>query len=247
MIITTVLLITGSLLVLKPKEALSKDAIDAIKNQPVQKISRHEKIAGVILIAVFIMFLSSGFHGIPDAAVCMAAVFAFFLFGVLEPNDFNAGVNWDLIIFIAMALSLGSILNDTGISPWLAGIVVPALAPIAVNPWVFVFSIMIFLFLWRFFDVALLIPTMGILAPILPSIQEAYQISPLVWLTVFVMAANCFFMAYQNMWAMMSRSIAGEMIWDNKHLSIYGIIYSIACLLALTVVIPKWINAGLFG
>ncbi|MDR0489801.1 MAG: anion permease, partial [Oscillospiraceae bacterium] len=245
--ITTVLLIAGSLFILKPKEKLSKDAIDAIKKQTVSKLSRHEIIAGVILIAVFILFLTNRFHGLPDAAVCLAAVFVFFLSGVLESKDFNTGVNWDLIVFIAMALSFSAIFTETGISGWLAGIVVPALAPIAVNPFLFMFCVMAFVFLWRFFDVALFIPTIAILVPILPSIQEAYKISPLVWLFVFVMAGNSFVMAYQNMWAMMSRSIAGERAFTHKHLGIYGVIYFAASFIALLVAIPVWINSGLFG
>jgi di/tricarboxylate transporter len=193
------------------------------------------------------MFLTNRLHGLPDAAVCLAAVFLFFLSGVLETKDFNTGVNWDLIVFIAMALSFSAIFNETGISGWLAGIVVPAHAPLAGNTYLFMFSLMMFVFLWRFFDVALFIPTIAILVPILPSIQEAYNISPLVWLFVFVMAGNSFVMAYQNMWAMMSRSIAGDRAFTNKHLGIYGVIYFAACFIALLAAIPIWINAGLFG
>jgi anion transporter len=246
-VITTILLIAGSLIVLKPKEKLSKDAIYTIKNESVQKISRQEITAGIILVVVFTMFLTNGFHGLPDAAVCLAAVFAFFLFGVLETKDFNIGVNWDLIIFIAMALSFSAIFKENGISDWLAGVIIPALEPIAGNPWLFMFGTMIFMFLWRFFDVALFIPTIAIIAPLLPDIQEAYQISPLVWVAIFVMAANCFFMTYQNMWAMMSRSIAGDRTFTNKHLGIYGIIYFEACMISLAAAIPMWISNGLFG
>ena len=152
-----------------------------------------------------------------------------------------------MIVFIAIALSFSAIFTETGISGWLAGIVVPALAPIAGNPFLFMFCVMLFVFLWRFFDVALFIPTIAILVPILPSVQEAYNISPLVWLFVFVMAGNSFVMAYQNMWAMMSRSIAGDRTFTNKHLGIYGLLYFAACFIALVVAIPMWINAGLFG
>ena len=245
--ITTVLLVVGSLIVLKPKDKLSKDAIDGIKNQPREKMNRHEIIAGLILVAVFIMFLTNKLHGLPDAAVCLGAVFLFFLSGVLETKDFNTGVNWDLIVFIAIALSFSAIFNETGISQWLAGIVVPALAPIAGNPYLFMFCVMVFVFLWRFFDVALFIPTIAILVPILPSIQEAYGISPLVWVFVFVMAGNSFVMAYQNMWAMMSRSIAGDRAFTHNHLGIYGVLYFASCFVALIVAIPMWTNAGLFG
>ena len=247
MLIVTALVAAGSLIVLKPDEPISKDVINAIKEQSSQKMDRNEIMSAIILTAVFLMFLNSGFHRIQGAAICLAAVFALFLFGVLEPKDFNAGVNWDLVIFIGMALSLGAIFTATGISQWLAGIVVPALAPIAGNPWIFMFSIMIFMFLWRFVDVATFIPTMAIMIPILPDIQAAYQISPLVWVAIFVMAQNAFFMAYQNIWAMMSRSISGERACSNKHLGIYGVLYFIACLLSMTAAIPMWIRAGLFG
>ncbi|MCL2336894.1 MAG: SLC13 family permease [Firmicutes bacterium] len=249
MILTTILSIVGSLLVLKPKEKLPADAIDEIKKQPKEKMTRHEIITGLILLIVFIMFITSRIHHIPDAAVCLAAVFLFFLFGVLEPKDFNLGVSWDLVVLIAMSLSLSAIFTETGISAGLATIVIPALAPIATNPWLFMFTIMIFVFLWRFFDVAAMVPTMAILVPILPAIQKAYHISPLVWLAVFVMAANSFFMAYQNMWAIMTKSIAdaGDREWKDSHLGIYGTIYFVSCMISLLVAIPLWINAGLFG
>jgi len=245
--VTTALVIAGSLVFLKPKEKLSADAIDAIKSEPVQRVTRHEIVAGVILIMVFTMFLTNRLHGLPDAAVCLAAVFLFFLSGVLDGKDFNTGVNWDLIVFIAIALGFGAILTETGISGWLAGIIVRALAPVAGNPFLFMFCVMAFVFLWRFFDIALFIPTIAILVPVLPSIREAYGISPLVWLFVFVMAGNSFVMAYQNMWAMMSRSIAGERAFTNGHLGVYGVIYFAASFIALLVAVPMWISAGLFG
>ena len=247
MIITTVIVIAGSLIVMKPKDTISKNAISTIKKQPHQKMRKPEIITAVVLVAVFLLMLTGRVHGLPDAAVCLFAVFVFFLTGVLEAKDFNAGVNWDLIVFFSMAYSLGTIFTETGISDWLAGIVVPAIAPIAGSPWLFMFGVTIFMFLWRFFDAALLVPTIAIMAPILPAIHEAYQISPLVWLAVFVMAANCFFLAYQNLWAVMSRSIAGDRAWENKHLGTYGILYFVACLISLTAAIPMWISAGLFG
>ena len=245
--VTTILLIAGSLIFLKPKEKLSEDAIDAIKNESSHKVGKHEIITGIILVAVFTLFLTNKIHKLPDAAVCLAAVFLFFLSGVLDTKDFNTGINWDLVVFLAMALSFSAIFTETGISQWLAGIVAPALAPITGNPYLFMFSIMIFVYLWRFFDVALFIPTIAILVPILPSIQEMYSISPLVWLFIFVMGGNSFVMAYQNMWAMMSRSVAGDRAFTNKHLGVYGIIYFAASFVALLVSIPIWKNAGLFG
>jgi len=247
MMITTVLLVIGSLIVLKPKEKLSKEVINSIKQQPLPKIARRELTAAIVLTLVFLMFLTNRFHGIPDTAVCLAAVFAFFVFGVLESKDFNSGVNWDMVVFIGMAISLGAFFIETGISQWLAGIVIPALQPIASNPWIFMFIIMTVMFMWRFVDVATFIPTIAILVPILPAVQEAFNISPLVWLAIFIMPSNAFFMAYQNIWAMMSKTVAEDRAFTNNHLGTYGILYFVACMITLGVAIPMWISSGYFG
>jgi hypothetical protein len=61
------------------------------------------------------------------------------------------------------------------------------------------------------------------------------------------MAGSTFFMAYHHPWAMMSKSMAGERAFSSKHLSIYGIIYFAACMIAIIISIPMWVNAGLFG
>jgi hypothetical protein len=247
MLIVTVLIAVCSLFLLKPKEPISQEVIDDVKSQPVPKINRQELTTATILIAVFVMFLTSNFHGIPDAAVCLAAVVLFFITGVLEPKDFNVGVNWDLVVFIGMAIGLGAIFTATGISQWLSGIVVPALAPITGNPWLFMFSILPIMFLWRFVDVAIFIPTMAIIIPIIPDIQAAYQIHPLIWVSILVMAHNAFFMAYQNIWAVMSRAMAGDRAWDNKHMSVYGTMYFAACLISLFAAVPLWISLGFFS
>jgi len=245
--LVTVIVAVGGLFLLNPKEKIPATVAAAIKNYPLGKMTKQEIIASIILGCVFVMFMTSRFHGIPDVAVCLAAAFGFFLFKLLEPSDFNAGVNWDLVVFIGIAISLGAIFVETGISEWLAGIVVPAMRPIGGNPWVFMFGAVIFMFAWRFFDIAIFIPTMAIVIPIIPAIQEAYGIGPLAWLPILIMAHNAFFMAYQNIWAVMSRTIARERAWDNRHMSAYGVLYFVACLVAVAVSMPLWIGLGMFG
>jgi di/tricarboxylate transporter len=244
---STALLVAGSLALLAPKEPLPQEALDAIKAQAGDKIGRDEAVTAIVLVAVFAGFLTSRLHGVPDAALCLAAVFTLFAAGVLTPTDFNTGINWELVFFIAMALGLGPVFAESGVSQWLASIVVPVIAIIAANPWLFAFTMLAALFAWRFLDVAMFIPTIAIMVPILPAIQDAYHVNPLVWLPILVMAANCFFMAYQNLWAMMGRSIAGDRAWPASHMAAYGLLYFASCLLTMLAAVPMWMNAGLFG
>lgn len=246
-IIATILLVVGGLLILKPEEKISSEVIEAVKKQSMGKMGKNEIISAVILMAVFGLSLTSSLHGFSTAIICIFAMLCFFVFGVLETNDFNSAANWNLIVFIAMAFSLGPVFSATGISEWLSGIVIPALEPIAGNPWLFVFAVTSFMFIWSLVDVAMFLPTISIMVPILPRIHEAYQINPLVWIAIFILAGNAFFLAYQNMWAAMSSSIAEDRAWTNKHQGIYGLLYFAVCLLALVVAIPMWINAGLFS
>lgn len=243
--VVSVLLLIGGYFVLKPEKPLSKDAAKELKNTKPEPMSRDEKATGIILVGVFLLFVTNSFHGIPDAAVCMFALVLFFVFKVMTVQELSSGISWDLVVFLGMALGLGAVFSVTGIAEWIAGIIVPALAPIAGNPWVFVFVITIVMFAWRFVDIAILIPTMAILVPTLPAIAAAYGFDPLIWILIFVMAGNAMFMAYQNMWALMSQSISGERAWTAAHLGKYGILYFVACMVGLAVAAAMFSASGL--
>ncbi|MCL2070280.1 MAG: SLC13 family permease [Treponema sp.] len=240
----SLLMLVISYFVLRPEDKIS--AVASLQTGEDTKLSAQAKTAGVILLIVFAMFISSGLHGLPTAAICLAAVIAFFALKILTTEDIGTGISWDMVIFVAMALSINSIFTATGISSWLSGIIIPAIGPIAGDPMLFTLFMLAILFAWRFFDIALFIPTMAILVPVLPSIQEAYGINPLLWLPLFIMAANCFFMNYQNMWAMMGSSMAGERSWTQKHLAAYGTIYFVVCVIVVALMIPLWNSLGVF-
>lgn len=244
--IVTLLLIVGGYFVLKPSQPLATEAINTLRKQKAEPMNKEEKVTGIILLAVFLLFITERIHGLPSAATCMLALVFFFIFKVMTAPEFSSGINWDLVVFIGMALSLGAVFSVTGVSEWIAGIIVPAIEPIAQNPWLFMFAMTIIMFAWRFVDIAILIPTMAILTPVLPAISTAYGISPLVWALIYVMAGNSMFMAYQNMWALMSQSISGERAWTQRHLSKYGTVYFAACIIALFVAIPIYSKLGLF-
>jgi anion transporter len=243
--VTAVLLILGGFLVLRPGKGQEPLVLQEPEKEKQQGWTRDEKIGGLILCLAFLFFLTKNLHGIPDAAVCMFAVVLFFVFGILEPGDLGKGISWDLVLFIGFSLSLGSVFEETGISAWLSAGITGALEPISHNPWVFVYALLVILFLWHFVDVAMFIPTMALLMPVLPAVYEAYHVHPLIWITLFVMAGNSFFLPYQNMWVLMSESIAGERKWRDKDRFAYGWIYFAACLCGLLAAVPPWQQMGL--
>jgi anion transporter len=246
--IISVLLIIGGYFVFRPEKeiAVSKEIFED-EYAKMGPMSKNEKAAGIVLFLCFALFATSQIHQIPDPAICLGCLFALTAAGVIKTQDLSGGISWDLVIFIGSAMGLGTIFVDTGVSKWLASVLVPAMAPISRNCWIFVFGIFFVILLWRFFDIATLIPTMAILVPILPQLATAYGISPIVWTAIFLMTGNCFFMSYTNMFALVGESILGDKGWRPKQMSRYGLVYFAVCIITLLIIIPYWNSLGLFG
>ncbi len=242
-----ILLIIFGWFILKPKHAIAISEEDFQREfSQLPPLSRDEIITGIVLVVAFAFFVTSSWHHINDAAICLGAFFLLAAAGIIKKNDIGPGITWDLVIFIGASIGLGAICKSTGISAWMSGIIIPALKPIAGNPYLFTFCMTVFLFAWRFVDVARFLPTMAILVPILPDIQQVYGISPLVWVPLFAIAINSFIMSYTNIWALQSESMVHEKIWTPSHMAKFGLIHFASSLIALMIAVPYWISIGMF-
>ncbi len=247
-LVLTVLLIVGGYFALKPNQpiALEKEYFKE-EYKKLGSFNRDEIISAIILVGCFVMFFTNRIHGIPDGATVLAGLFLLTITGVIKGSEIGTGISWDLIMFIGVAMSIGGVFGVTGVSQWLVGVLVPVIAPLTTSPWLFCYSLILLFFVLRFFDVAVFIPTMAILIPILPEISKSFDINPVVWVALFIMGANCFFLNYTNMFAMVAESIAKERSWTSWQMSKYGIVYGLACLITLAIAVPYWISIGMFG
>jgi len=245
--IATLLTLIAGLLVFKPKEPLSEDAVIAIKSAKPGHITCDEIVTAAILIMSFALFFTGSLHHIPSTAVCLGATFLLFAFGIIKPPDIGTGISWDLMVFLGCALGLSSICAATGIIDWLSGIIVPAVGSITASPYLFVAVLAAIFFAWHFIDIATFIPTLTLIPPILPAIQSAYGISPMIFVPILDLACCAYFMGYLNPWALMGQSVAKERSWTAGHLAIHGSIFFAASVIALLVMTPFWVSGGLFG
>ena len=244
--LTALIVIIMGYMLLKPAED-----IGISKQQFVEEYSKlgpwtlHEKLSAAILIAAFVFFATNQIHHIPDAAVGLVALFLLSVCGIINGKEISSGINWDLVIFIGIAMGLAPIFGSSGVSAWLNSVLIPIVQPFTGNMWVFVFGMAFILFAWRFIDVAILIPTMAILIPVLPRLLTTFNINPMVWTALFVLTGNCFFLSYQNVFSLIGSGLAGEKSWTPKQHNQYGLIYFIACLISLVITIAYWKVTGL--
>jgi di/tricarboxylate transporter len=243
-LVVTVLYVTLLYLMLKPEKPLQMDrhAFQEEYNK-LGKISRNELVSLLVLISAFLMFSTESLHKIPTAATALAAFFALTIFGVITTADIGTGVNWDIILFLGAAISLASITAGAGIAKWLSMLLDPVIASWAPHPLSFLIMFVLIYWLFRFFDVGWGFTTAALIAPLMVPLYTQHGIHPIIIAVVFTIGGNCFFMAYQQPFAMMSQSINKD-VWDAKHLSMGGIAYAVACIIAILVTMPYWKAIG---
>lgn len=247
-VITFVSIVVGYI-IFRPKKALgiSKESF-AKEYKKLGEVSFAEKKTAIILTLCFLFFLAGGLgiHQIPNQAIVLGGVFLLAISGVVEQSDISNGINWDFVIFVGSAMSLSGVFAEIGISGWIGSMLVPALGHLTGSPWLLVYSVVIILLIWRFFDIAFLTPTKAILVPVLPLVSQELGINPLLWVPIFVMVGNSFFLSYTNAFVLAGQSILGKDGWDSKQVNTYGLVYGLACLIALAISIPYWMHLGLF-
>jgi di/tricarboxylate transporter len=246
-ILITFFVIVGGYLILRPSNKLTVTKEQFISEyEELGKITRAELGLGIALVVVFIMFLTNGlgFHQIPGPAIMMGSVFVVSLFGIIKQEDIGPGVNWDNVIFVGSAMGLGTVFANIDVANWIGGILIPVLEPISRNPWVFCFAIMLTLFMLRFVDIVTLVPTKAIVIPALPLINQELGIDPLIWIPLFIIAGNTFFLSYTNYFVLAGKSVLGGKGWNNKQVNTYGMIYGVASLVVVAISIPYWMAIG---
>ena len=244
-VLVTACLIIGSLLMLrhsKPVQLSSDAFLDVYRKLP--QFSRDEKVTLAVLAGSFLLLATGSLHGIPDAAVCLFGFFILCVFGVIQTKEIAGGISWNIVLFVGATMSIGEIFSYSGVSEWFSEILLPLFSDIS-SPVVLILLMMLLLFAWRFVDVALLTPTVIVLAPVLPQFRQLYGIHPFVWIPVLSFVICSFFLRYQNMFLMIGETTLGENGWTGKYRVRYALLYFGAALLAIALSIPYWKLAGL--
>ena len=86
------------------------------------KMSSAEWRALVVFVLVTCLWATQGLTGLDTTVVCLMGACLLFLprFGVMDWNDANRGVSWQVLLIAGGGVSLGDILLKTGAAAWLA-------------------------------------------------------------------------------------------------------------------------------
>ena len=117
--------------VFKPEHPEIPGGIEFIRSKlnSMGEMRSEEMRALAVFIFVVLLWTTGKWTKIDPTTACLAASGLFFLpkFGVLDWNDANKGISWQIIFVAGGGISLGDILMKTGAAKWLAVTVFNAL------------------------------------------------------------------------------------------------------------------------
>ena len=226
----------------------SRGGTDASGNQRVSDelgpLSAVEKRMLAIILATVVLWATEPFHHISAMAVGLAALVAMFVLRVIDVPAFKAGVNWTSLLFIGIALGLGSVFAEAGLNDWVMQTCGPAFQALAGNPYLLVLGIGVITVVLRFLivsEVAYLNLLMAFLVPMAASVG----VNP--WVLGFSAYALviAWFAKYQSpIYLAAFYAVDGKMA-KHSELAKYCGVYLATCLAGLVVCVPYWQWMGL--
>ena len=226
----------------------SRGGIDEDANQPIPDglgpLSAVEKRMLAIILMTVVLWATELFHHISAMAVGLAALVFMFVLKVIDVPAFKSGVNWTSLLFIGIALGLGSVFAEAGLNDWVMQTCGPAFQALAGNPYLLVLGIGVITVVLRFLivsEVAYLNLLMAFLVPMATSVG----VNP--WVLGFSAYALviAWFAKYQSpIYLAAFYAVDGKMA-KHSELAKYCGVYLATCLAGLVVSVPYWQWMGL--
>ena len=207
-------------------------------------LSAVEKRMLAIILVTVVLWATEPFHHISAMAVGLAALVAMFVLKVIDVPAFKSGVNWTSLLFIGIALGLGSVFAEAGLNDWVMQTCGPAFQALAGNPYLLVLGIGVITVVLRFLivsEVAYLNLLMAFLVPMAASVG----VNP--WVLGFSAYALviAWFAKYQSpIYLAAFYAVDGKMA-KHSELAKYCGVYLATCLAGLVVCVPYWQWMGL--
>lgn len=226
----------------------SRGGTDLSDNQPIPDglgpLSVVEKRMLAIILVTVVLWATEPFHHVSAMAVGLAALVAMFVLKVIDVPAFKSGVNWASLLFIGIALGLGSVFAEAGLNDWVMQTCGPAFQALAGNPYLLVLGIGVITVVLRFLivsEVAYLNLLMAFLVPMAASVG----VNP--WVLGFSAYALviAWFAKYQSpIYLAAFYAVDGKMA-KHSELAKYCGVYLVTCLVGLAVSVPYWQWMGL--
>jgi anion transporter len=239
------LILCGLILVLnqmlfKPEAPVRADRRFAlVKLEALGSFKRNELITALVVLISIGFWVTSSTHHLPTFVIGMFGLAILNLSGILQDQDIGTGISWTLMLFLGGIFSLTHIIPQYKITNWMAGIMVPRVAPLIGSPVLLVTVVGLMMLAMRFIDPTAFIAMPLIWTPLVDAVS-AGGIPPLALAAGVLLTSAPFWLLYMNFWMAMGDGMTLKQGYGKGQLFYLGTIYAVASLAALVIAVFYW-------
>jgi hypothetical protein len=188
-------------------------------------VSEREKRCFCAFVFLLLGLVSQFFIPITTIQVMLAAMFLVLILKVMSVGDISTALNWDVVLFFGMIMSLPHIFIVSGLNSWMSPILLSLLTPIAFSPFLFILALFGLCLLLRLLDVAQgwVISTILIMAS--PMLFFDFGLHPMISIMGLTAASNVFLLRYNQPWIGQTEFVCADGGWDSRHLTKAAALY----------------------
>ncbi len=206
-------------------------------------LTRDEILGILALLGLGIGFATRIFHGVPDVWTAIGVTTILFAAGALDDRTFRNGVDWGVMLFYGVLMSLGGVMSHLGLDRWIASMAGGVLADVIGTPYAFVPALAVLCSALRFvFPKVTLAAMMALIAV---PLATAAGYSPLVPLLTLVIASDHSALPYVNETYPIMVSASDGVLFTPVQARLPLMLEMIARILAVCASIPVWQAMGL--
>jgi anion transporter len=190
-------------------------------------------------------WLTISYHGIDGAWVALIAFCVLVNTGVLGWQNIKKAIDWELLLYMGVTLSIPRLLTEARIDQWLVELITPVIEPFMTHPaWFFLVIALLTYTLKLFFTSFLTVVTLSVA---LVPLSVDVGMSPWIIAMIVLMASEVWFFPFQVDWHTMAYSVTEKKGFSYPLMCRVNPVYALAYIVALIAAIPYWRYLGLIG
>jgi anion transporter len=245
-LIVLALTLTGIIFIYRP-ESEPKISYKMVQTQLdiLGPLSAREWISLGVLCFTVIGWLTISYHGIDGAWIALIAFCVLVNTGVLGWQNMKKAIDWELLLYMGITLSIPVLLTQARIDQWLVELITPVIEPFMSHPaWFFMVIAALTYALKLFFTSFLAVVTLSVA---LVPVSVDVGMSPWVIAMIVLMASEVWFFPFQVDWHTMAYSITEKKGFSYPLMCRLNPVYALAYIIAMIAAIPYWRYLGLMG
>ena len=245
-LVVVIVVLSSAMLLYRP-ESKAQVSYKMVQNQldVLGSLSRNEWVTLGVLCFTVGGWLTISYHGIDGAWISLISLCVLINTGVLGWGMLKKGIDWELLLYMGVTLSIPILLTQAKIDEWLVGLASPVILPFLDTPVLSFITIVLIAYAVKLVFTSFL--TVVTLVVALLPLSVDMGISPWIMAMIILVGSEVWFFTFQVDWHTLAYSTTEGKGFSYPMMYRINPIYAVAYIVALIAAIPYWRYLGLMG